>query len=303
MLCGLKAAILQRRSDTHYIALDVDEAYFNPHTIYAIDPTIECYPKSKIHAIVADARSTGLPNNHTHAVIIADTLEHIEDPQAVLQEANRILKQDGTLVVVSPAFYKADILKVRNTALRDAIEQRLSTSGHINFFDHKRLSQLVTGAGFTINSLEGLAYASALPYLLWSDPAFVPQNEHAPVTTQEHTFYTIRTALGQLTIEDHEHLDMIINKYETGIAFFNRFIAGSHSVHPLEMIYEILHLSPYYAIQSPTINKAYQIASTYVNSTKTSFDNTILKGYLEDFLQNNPYQYFANSVLIQAHKT
>ena len=300
--CGVKAAILKRRTEIYYIAVDVDKAYFDPSILYAVDPTIECYPKNKIHGIVADARSTGLPNDYAHAVIIADTLEHIEEPLAVLQEANRILTKDGILVIVSPAFYKADILKVSNPALRDAIENRLSTSGHVNFFDHKKLSQLLASAGFKINYIEGLAYASALPYLLWSDPQFVPQNEHAPATKQERTFYAIRTALSQLTIEDHKKIDMAINEYDTGIAFVNRFISASHAVYPLEMIYEVLKICPYYAIKSSTINKTYQLVSSYVNLVKDSFDNPMLKAILDDFLRNNPYQYFANSVLIQANK-
>lgn len=303
VVCGVKAAILQERTQAYYIAVDIDKAYFDPRILQAVDPTIECYPKNEIHGIVADARSTGLPNEHAHVVIIADTLEHIEEPHAVLQEANRILKNDGILVIVSPAFYKADILKVSNTALRDAIENRLSTSGHLNFFDHKRLSQLLGDAGFKISSLEGLAYASALPYLLWSDPEFVPQNEHSPATKQEHTFYEIRTALSQLTIEDHEKIDIAINKYDTGMAFINKFISASDAVHSLEMIHEVLKICPHYAIQSSIINKTYQLVSSYVNSVKDSFDNSMLKVIFDDFLQNNPYQYFANSVLIQANKT
>ncbi|HEY4037036.1 MAG TPA: class I SAM-dependent methyltransferase [Ktedonobacteraceae bacterium] len=303
VVCGVKAEILKRRTETYYIAVDVDEAYFDPSILHAVDPTIKCYPKNNIHGIVADARSTGLPNEHAHAVIIADTLEHIEEPHTVLQEANRILKADGILVVVSPAFYKADILKVSNTVLRDAIENRLSTSGHINFFDHKRLSQLLASTRFKINYLEGLAYASALPYLLWSDPEFVPQNEHAPATKQEHTFYAIRTALSQLTLEDHEKIDMEINNYDTGMTFINSFVSASHTAHPLDMIYEVLKICPHYASRASAINEIYQLISNYINPVKDAFDTTMLKTILDDFLQNNPYQYFANSVLIQANKT
>jgi len=95
---------------------------------------------------------------------------------------------------------------------------------------------------------------------------------------------------------------MAINEYDTGTAFVNRFISASHAVHPLEMIYEVLKIYPHYTIKSSINNKTYQIVSSYVNSVKDSFDNTMLKAILDDFLRNNPYQYFANSVLIQANK-
>lgn len=51
---------------------------------------------------VADCTDTGLPQFKIGTVIICDTLEHAEDPIAMVREAGRILHTTGVLIITVP---------------------------------------------------------------------------------------------------------------------------------------------------------------------------------------------------------
>jgi ubiquinone/menaquinone biosynthesis C-methylase UbiE len=52
-----------------------------------------------------NAEKIPVENNSVDTVIISETMEHLENPEKVLMEVNRILKKDGIVLICSPFIY------------------------------------------------------------------------------------------------------------------------------------------------------------------------------------------------------
>lgn len=86
-------------------------------------------------------------------ITMTDVIEHLEDPKAVLQKVNRLLKPGGYVVVYTPnhasllvkiSFLLSSLFKFN--ALRDEI----FASTHTVFFIPKTLTKILADAGFTV---------------------------------------------------------------------------------------------------------------------------------------------------------
>jgi SAM-dependent methyltransferase len=53
-------------------------------------------------ALVASGSELPFPDGSFDAVVLADVVEHLEDPGATLREAGRVLRPDGRIVVTTP---------------------------------------------------------------------------------------------------------------------------------------------------------------------------------------------------------
>jgi SAM-dependent methyltransferase len=93
------------------------------------------------HTVTADASRLPFADASFDAVLIRDVLHHVADPQAVLDEARRVLRPTGRLTLLEPNVGSPAILL---QATLVTAERRLlgSTRG--------RLRKLVAAAGFTI---------------------------------------------------------------------------------------------------------------------------------------------------------
>jgi ubiquinone/menaquinone biosynthesis C-methylase UbiE len=78
---------------------------------------------------------------------ICCVLHHLNDPQKFFEEAQRVLKPDGILIVGDPWFP----FGVRQ--IFDWVVSPLIKSGDNKIFSHKRLKELFIGNGFSIMEL------------------------------------------------------------------------------------------------------------------------------------------------------
>jgi ubiquinone/menaquinone biosynthesis C-methylase UbiE len=78
------------------------------------------------------------------AVCCSHVLEHVPDTRAALSELRRVLKDDGTLVIVVPN-EGCLLAQIRNRFLQRSI---LRTTDHLTFFTQKTLEELVHQSGF-----------------------------------------------------------------------------------------------------------------------------------------------------------
>ena len=90
-------------------------------------------------------------SSETFDIILCNqVLEHIYDDLAALQEVNRILRQDGILILGVPN--EGCLLgRLRNQVFQPSI---LKTTDHFNFYSEKSLTEILEKAGFDIQRIE-----------------------------------------------------------------------------------------------------------------------------------------------------
>lgn len=78
-------------------------------TITALDndPDVIDYLKQRedlcgIELMLGDVTSIKLPNKSVDTVLILDVLEHLDNPENCIDEIDRVLKPDGTLIITTP---------------------------------------------------------------------------------------------------------------------------------------------------------------------------------------------------------
>jgi SAM-dependent methyltransferase len=76
-----------------------------------------------------------------HAVLCAETLEHVRDVQLLLSEARRVLRPGGTLAVTTPA-------------APPMMRPPDPLSPHLRFFTRASLARVLDELGFDVRSLE-----------------------------------------------------------------------------------------------------------------------------------------------------
>lgn len=295
---GLRGALERRDDSVRYVPVDLSADYFNADFLKCEDPSVEVYSDSP--GIVADARDTQLPAGYAHAVVIADVLEHIEQPEDVLTEAHRILDETGYLVVVSPSLYKLDVFKGKRADIKQKVEER-RTSSHVNFFDYDLLKGKMGEAGFAIDQIQGVGFATGFPYLLWHNPDFIPGDNAYKVTADIVSFNKVKRAIDTLTPADHAVIDGVMNNPDNAKPFLTPFVFDSKR-HPLEMAYKVLTLHPEFPQADSPVREVYGRVKDVVDKEKGRVDPDGLRNILSELVAENPYKFMANSVLVKAEK-
>ncbi len=113
---------------------------------YAIEKAIE---NGVNYAIVGSLHETEIESSSFDSIILLDVLEHIEDDQKFLKEINRILKDDGELILTVPALPK----------LYSEFDKMV---GHYRRYKLNELTERVKNSGFSVKY--GSYFFSLLPF-------------------------------------------------------------------------------------------------------------------------------------------
>lgn len=132
------------------------------------------------HKAVAEAKKAGidvrlgtleqaaLPAQSIDAICAYDLIEHVADPIAFLNEAARILKPGGVIVIETPNFDGLIYRLGRGLAalpcgmtLTGPGQRRLWPAFHVQYFTSASLAGLLTGCGFKDADVTGRELASA----------------------------------------------------------------------------------------------------------------------------------------------
>lgn len=88
------------------------------------------------------------------AVLFADVLEHLSDPEAVLRSAAELLSDNGTIHVSVPNITHNDVLVKAFRERFDYTKVGLLDNTHVHFWGLENLSELAAGSGLYLKSVE-----------------------------------------------------------------------------------------------------------------------------------------------------
>ena len=141
--CG-EAYILRKLESKNIIGLDISDVALK----YAKD---KLKNNSSVQLIKADAQKIPLKSNSIDKIICSEVLEHVINPNKVIEEIVRISKADSTIVVTVPnevlinkvkgLFLKLQLYKF----LLAGIPERMDCEWHLHSFSLKLLKSIIEG--------------------------------------------------------------------------------------------------------------------------------------------------------------
>ncbi len=105
-----------------------------------------------------------LPDRHFDAIILADVLEHLQDPFFVLEHIKEKLADKGEIVASIPNVRHWSVLKGLLEGRWDYQEAGILDRTHLRFFTRTQRLQLFNDAGFDIKEMKATT-CRALKYL------------------------------------------------------------------------------------------------------------------------------------------
>jgi 2-polyprenyl-3-methyl-5-hydroxy-6-metoxy-1,4-benzoquinol methylase len=149
-------------------------AQANPgHRIVGLDWSADALRHARSRGLTlvrAEVESTSLPiaSGRADVVIMSELIEHLIDPDSALEEARRILKPGGTLLLSTPnlaAWYNRGLLALGVQPLFTEVSLRgvfgrpgSQVAGHLRLFTRRALVGLLAARGFGSIRVSGASY-------------------------------------------------------------------------------------------------------------------------------------------------
>lgn len=163
-------------------------ARVNPgHRIVGLDWSADALRHAKARGLAliqAEAEPAGLPiaSGRADVVIMSEIIEHLIDPDSVLEEVRRVLRPGGTLLLSTPnlaAWYNRCLLALgvqpvfSEVSLRGVFGRPGSqVAGHLRLFTRRALVGLLAARGFGAIQVYGACYHDVPRPLRPLDQAF-----------------------------------------------------------------------------------------------------------------------------------
>jgi len=149
-------------------------AQVNPgHRIVGLDWSADALRQARSRGLTllrAEVESTSLPiaSGRADVVIMSELIEHLVDPDSALEEARRVLKPGGTLLLSTPnlaAWYNRGLLALGVQPLFTEVSLRgvfgrpgSQVAGHLRLFTRRALVGLLAARGFGSIRVSGASY-------------------------------------------------------------------------------------------------------------------------------------------------
>jgi len=109
-------------------------------------------------------------------VLLADVLEHCEDPFLVLEGVRSVCARDATLVVSIPNAAAAPIVGDLIAGRFDPVGAGPEDAGHLRWFTRRSLRELLEESGFPVLSIEAIPVPGGTPLSGWLRQADIPHD-------------------------------------------------------------------------------------------------------------------------------
>lgn len=139
---------------------DVTFADIQADKVEALEARMKATSSGKIQGIVSDCMPIPLPDDYADVVVSTEVLEHVHDPEAVLNELVRIGKPDATFVLTVPDARGENLVK------GIAHPVYFQEPNHIQIFSSDDFQALVAKCGLETLRHEYLGAFWAIFYLL-----------------------------------------------------------------------------------------------------------------------------------------
>lgn len=119
--------------------------------------------------LVGDAENLAFEKRSFDFVVCSEVLEHLNHPEKALKSINKILKENGVLVITVPngfGPYSLIFDYFRNKVICK-IFPRITPSGHVQAFTLSKINNLIKEVGFEVLNVNHSDFIS----FLWSIPA------------------------------------------------------------------------------------------------------------------------------------
>src|SRR5580692_11225242 len=149
-------------------------AQVNPgHRIVGLDWSADALRQARSRGLTllrAEVESTSLPiaSGRADVVIMSELIEHLVDPDSALEEARRVLRPGGTLLLSTPnlaAWYNRGLLALGVQPLFTEVSLRgvfgrpgTQVAGHLRLFTRRALIGLLAARGFGAIQVSGASY-------------------------------------------------------------------------------------------------------------------------------------------------
>lgn len=161
------------------------------NNVYGFDLNMQAVhvaKKNGIHAIKHDVeKKWPYPNNFFDIVIASHIIEHVINPDHLIEEARRVLKKGGIFIIATPnlaAWFNRALLlcgfqpfftevSTKDKTIGISFTRKLSPNrnplGHLRVFTYKAICELVTFHHFKLITTEGHEFLAFPKHLLWLD--------------------------------------------------------------------------------------------------------------------------------------
>jgi len=112
-----------------------------------------------------DCIETSFPSEALDSVFMANLIHVIENPSALLQECHRILKGNGTLVIVTFTSHGMKLLEKIKMGVR-FVKSWGKPPAHTHSFSPENLASMVKDAGFTIREAKVIGDKTKALYII-----------------------------------------------------------------------------------------------------------------------------------------
>lgn len=205
-------------------------------TVYILELDPVCYAHASRYAdggacanLEEDGWMSTLQAGTFDAILYADVLEHLRDPQAVLTKMKRFLKPDGRVLLSVPNIANGDIIANLLCDQFTYTPLGLLDNTHIHLFARKNLQEMIRAAGYYLERES----CTQVPLFATEQGKFIPEErrsalKHAMLDHPTYHIYQYICKLSQTKSETVSEIDdaMGADIVRTESRFYLDFGAG-----------------------------------------------------------------------------